>query len=340
VPLHAGSTGTGVTRPGRPPRRPALPPGKLSAALLRELLADGPALPPEVRVPPAIGEDASAIDIERGTLIAATDPITLTGTGVGGHAVIVNANDVAVMGARPRWFLAAMLLPPATREEEVRALFGDTRAALARVGAALVGGHTEITEVVSQPVVVGQMLGWCERGSVISTGGMGLGDTILQVGPAPVEGAAVLARHLRNNPRAGIAPQLLARALTALDDPGISVVTPPRVVSPPVCTNWPKPLASRSASRASRCCGLSPGLRWRRPWVRTPGARWLPVHYSPRFRRNDSPLPAARSKRRVLHPARSEWPGSATGCFATTGVRFPATTATSSPGCCRTCPPS
>ena len=36
---------------------------------------------------------------------------------------VVNANDVAVMGARPRWFLAAVLLPIGTTEEDVRALF-------------------------------------------------------------------------------------------------------------------------------------------------------------------------------------------------------------------------
>ncbi len=226
MPLRAGPANPRVTRPDRPPRRAALPPGKLPATLLRELLAAGPALPPEVRIRPAVGEDACAIDVERGTVIAATDPITLMGSGVGSHAVAVNANDVAVMGARPRWFLAAMLLPPGTDEDEVRALFADTRTALAQVGAALVGGHTEVTEVVSQPVVIGQMLGWCERGAVISTGGMGAGDTILQMGPAPVEGAAVLAAGLAAHRRAVVAPELLARALAALDDPGISVVAP------------------------------------------------------------------------------------------------------------------
>ncbi len=202
-----------------------LPTGKLPAALLAELLAAGPPLPPEVRVPPAIGEDACAIDVSKGTLVVATDPVTLTGRGIGTLAVLVNANDVAVMGARPRWFLACALLPVGTTREEVTALFGELRRALARVGAALVGGHTEVTPVVSRPVIVGQMLGLRADGQVIRTGGMQAGDVVLQVGAAPIEGAAVLAQEggarLRN-----VEPGLLERARGAVEKPGVSVVEP------------------------------------------------------------------------------------------------------------------
>ena len=67
-------------------------------------------------------------------LVAAADPITLTGADVGRHAVLVNANDIAVMGVRPRWFLATVLLPPGTTEPAVRALFASMHAALAALG--------------------------------------------------------------------------------------------------------------------------------------------------------------------------------------------------------------
>ncbi len=202
-----------------------IPPGKLPAPLLRSLLSAGPPLPPEVRLGPGIGEDACAIDVPAGTLVAATDPITLTGSGVGAHAVIVNANDVAVMGVRPRWFLAAVLLPEGTLEDEVRELFGAMRAALEVAGVALVGGHTEVTAAVRQPVVVGQMLGLGETGRFVRTGGAQPGDEVLQVGLAPVEGAAVLATEARD--RLGSVPlPTLARAVAAVDEPGISVVDP------------------------------------------------------------------------------------------------------------------
>jgi hydrogenase maturation factor len=205
--------------------RRVLPPGKIPADLLAELLESGPPLPPEVKLGPAPGEDACAIEIPAGVLVAATDPITLTGSGVGGHAVVINANDVAVMGVRPRWFLVAALLPEGSDEEQVRALFASTRAALARIGAALVGGHTEVTTAVRQPVVVGQMLGLCQDRDFIRTGGVRAGDVVVQVGPAPIEGGAVLAVEHAGRLQA-LPAALVERARQALDDPGISVVEP------------------------------------------------------------------------------------------------------------------
>ena len=64
-----------------------------------------------------------------------------------------------VMGARPRWFLAVVLLPPGTETSDVRELFTVMYEALDGMGVTLVGGHTEITNAVTQPLVVGQMMG-------------------------------------------------------------------------------------------------------------------------------------------------------------------------------------
>ncbi len=76
--------------------------------------------------------------------MAATDPITPIGREVGRLAVIVNADDIAVMGVRP----------------------------LAVVGATLVGGDTEIARAVTQPVAVGQMIGVAtHRDRFVSTAG-------------------------------------------------------------------------------------------------------------------------------------------------------------------------
>ena len=205
--------------------RDPLPTGKLPVELLRELLGAAAPSRPEVRLGPALGEDACAIDVPAGTLIAATDPITLTGSGVGSHAVLINANDVAVMGVRPRWFLAVVLLPRGAAASDARALFAAMRTALDQVGAVLVGGHTEVTSAVTQALVVGQMLGLAEDRRFVRTGGARPGDAILQVGPAPVEGAAVLAEEASDRLDA-VAPEALALARRALLQPGVSIVEP------------------------------------------------------------------------------------------------------------------
>ena len=117
--------------------------------------------------------------------------------------------------------LAAVLPACSIRKTAVNKL-GD---ALAETGAALVGGHTEVTTAVSQPVVVGQMLGLAEGGGIVRTGGARPGDVLVQAGPAPVEGAAVLAIEARE--RLGdLDLATLARASAALEKPGISVVEP------------------------------------------------------------------------------------------------------------------
>jgi len=197
--------------------------GKLPVALLTALLGELPAAPPELRLGPRIGEDACALEIPAGTLVAATDPITLASDELGRLAVIVNANDVAVTGARPRWFLAAILVPPGTDASLVRSLFTEIRVALAEVGAALVGGHTEVTAAVTRPLVVGQMLGLTEDRTFVATAGATPGDVVVQVGHAPVEGAALLARNTAGR-LAELDGGLLAAAQSALDVPGISVV--------------------------------------------------------------------------------------------------------------------
>lgn len=197
--------------------------GKLPPALLDELLAGAVGSANEVVLGPAVGEDATAIDIPAGVLVTATDPITLTGSEVGAYAVVINANDVAVTGVRPRWFLAAVLLPRGTHEDAVRALFADLRAALDHVGAVLVGGHTEVTAAVSQPVVVGQMLGHRRDRRIVSSSGATPGDVVLQVGPVPVEGAAVLAVEAAG--RLGVLDEdTLEAAAGASETPGISIV--------------------------------------------------------------------------------------------------------------------
>lgn len=198
--------------------------GKIPLELLSRLLDELPSPPPELRLGARIGEDACAIDVPEGVLVAAADPITLTSEDAGRLAVLVNANDVAVSGARPRWFLAVVLVPPGTTDGQLHGLFSSIRRTLAEVGAHLVGGHTEVTPTVTRPVVVGHMLG-IAVGDPVKTGGFGPGDVVVQVRPAPIEGAAVLAREVLGGSKT-VSPELLEQARGALEGPGISVVEP------------------------------------------------------------------------------------------------------------------
>jgi hydrogenase maturation factor len=105
----------------------------------------------------------------------------------------------------------------------VEMLFTTMRAALDEVGATLVGGHTEVTAAVNQPVIVGQMLGLATDGRFVTTAGATVGDVVVQIGAAPVEGAALFATQAADR-LSELAPSVAAVAARAIDDPGISVV--------------------------------------------------------------------------------------------------------------------
>ncbi len=206
-----------------------IPPGKLPNAVLEELLARAYRLArdPRVLVGPRIGEDAAVLDFGDTCLVITSDPITFATDHLGWYAVQVNANDVAVRGARPRWFLAVLLLPERQTDSTlVSTIFDQIYAACAAIGCSVIGGHTEITIGLNRPIVVGQMLGQVAREQLVTTGGAQVGDALLLTKGIAIEGAALLAREREVSLKAlGLSEDLLYRAKNLLFAPGISVVS-------------------------------------------------------------------------------------------------------------------
>lgn len=208
----------------RGPGADPLPVGKVPPGLLEHLLSrSGVAAGGSgVLVGPGPGLDAAAVAVGGSTVVVAADPITMTTADIGRWAVIINANDVAVCGARPRWFCATVLVPPGTSPGALEEIFASLARGAAEVGAAVVGGHTEVSAAVTQPIVSGQMIGVvAER--LVTAAGARPGDVVVQIGPCPVEGAAVLA-HSGHPALASVSGDLLAAARRAVDDPGINLV--------------------------------------------------------------------------------------------------------------------
>src|SRR5437016_1798147 len=203
-----------------------LPIGKLRAETLQAIFDKHPVRDPRVVVGPRVGEDAAVIDAGDRYLVATTDPITFATDEIGWYALQVNANDIAVRGARPRWFLATLLLPSeTTTEASVTSLFAELYAACDELDVALVGGHTEITHGLDRPIVVGAMLGEVAKDKLVTTGGARVGDAVVLTKGVPLEGAAIIARakeaELR---RRGVPAPLIQRAKAFLRAPGLSVL--------------------------------------------------------------------------------------------------------------------
>jgi hydrogenase maturation factor len=203
-----------------------LPTGKLPADLLRVLLEKSASHDARVTVGPRVGEDAAIIDMGDRYLVATADPVTFATEDAAWYAVHVNANDVAVRGARPRWFLATVLLPEglATAESAAK-LFADLREACDELEIALVGGHTEVTVGLDRVVIAGTMLGEVAKDRLVTTGGAQVGDAVVMTKGVPLEGCSLLARERGDQLLArGVSAPLIRSAKALLRAPGISVL--------------------------------------------------------------------------------------------------------------------
>ena len=197
--------------------------GKLPHSMLGRMLARAPG-GSGVMVGPALGEDACALDARGEVLVASTDPITFTSEDLGHYAVNVNANDVATMGARPRWFLASLLLPEGFEDKKVRRIFDGLASACRSSGVSLAGGHTEVTSAVARPVMVGTMLGTVPRRRLVRPERTREGDVVLMTKRLAIEGTAIIARERRRRAERVLGRRRAARARSMLYKPGISVV--------------------------------------------------------------------------------------------------------------------
>lgn len=199
--------------------------GKVPVDLLEQLLRHRGAEDSSVRVGPEVGEDAAAVDLGDQYLILKTDPVTFAVDEIGWYAVHINANDVATMGARPRWFQITILLPKGSAERLVRGIYRQVHEACTELDVAITGGHTEVTATVNQVVLVGDMHGLVSKENLVMTSGAQEGDVLILTKAAGIEGTAILARERAGELRGKFDDTLLMRAANFLRSPGISVVS-------------------------------------------------------------------------------------------------------------------
>ena len=204
-----------------------LPVGKLNPDLLESLLSSYHILDPKVIVGPKIGEDATVIDTGSDSyLVAKTDPISFATDEIGWYLVCISGNDIATMGAIPRWLLVTVLLPEnKTSEILVKDIFSQIISACEHFNVTLCGGHTEITYGLDRPIVVGQMLGQVEKDRLVTSSGAKLYDDVLLTKGIAIEAISIIAREREDFLLSrGYSQQYINRAKQYLKNPGISIL--------------------------------------------------------------------------------------------------------------------
>jgi len=147
----------------------------------------------DVILGPELGEDAAVIKVGDQVIIAATDPITGSVEDVGWLAVHVNANDIATFGVSPRWFLTSIILPPGFTTDQLGKIMNQIDMAAKELDIAVTGGHSEVSESVSQPIVIGFMMGIAPTDKYVTSSGAKPGDALIVTKTVGIEGTSILA---------------------------------------------------------------------------------------------------------------------------------------------------
>ena len=204
--------------------------GKLPLEYLEKILGGLSSNDPRVALGPAAGEDAALIDMGDKYLVAKTDPITFATDRIGWYAVQVNANDIAVMGAVPKWMMATILLPEGSSEKQIESVIAQLNEACNDIGVSLIGGHTEITYDLPRPIISGVMLGEVDKGKEVRSSGAREGDSIIMTKAIAIEGCSILAFEAGNRLiEAGLSQEDVDAGKRLLNNPGISVVRDARI---------------------------------------------------------------------------------------------------------------
>ncbi len=143
----------------------------------------------------SLGEDTAIIDLKGELCVLSTDPITGTSKEIGWLAVHITVNDIAASGAEPVGILLTILLPPDFSQVELEGIMSEASAAASSLGIEILGGHTEFTPYLPQPVIVGTAVGKAPKNGFLSTRGALPGDYLYVSKALALEGTAILSRE-------------------------------------------------------------------------------------------------------------------------------------------------
>ena len=199
-----------------------LPEGKIPSRLLKKLLliVENTNKNKNILIGPSIGEDGAVVT-GFSKLVISTDPITLAGKNQGFYAVSVTCNDIVAMGGHPLYFTTSILIPKGTLFSEVKELFKNIASAAEKSNIAWISGHTEVTNTVKKPIVVGTAVGEL-KGPIWSSSGACPGDDVIMTKWVAIEGSAILSQE---HPKAkAILGKKFNEVTNWIHNPGISLL--------------------------------------------------------------------------------------------------------------------
>lgn len=169
--------------------------GKVSETVLkRSILKQIKHRREEVLVGPGVGEDCSVIELDKDEVfVISTDPITGTTENIGTLAVHITANDISSNGAEIIGIMLTILLPEGSKESELKGIMKEIETVCAKLNIEIMGGHTEVTAAVNQPIITVTGVGKMPKEYMIKTAGVLPGQEIVMTKWVGLEGTTIIA---------------------------------------------------------------------------------------------------------------------------------------------------
>lgn len=205
--------------------------GKLPPDFLKELLNILPPLKKEIKIGPRIGGDSAVIEFKDLYLIVSQDPITFTEKEIGYYGVVVNANDVAVMGGKPLYFLFTLLLPKGFYKENIKKIFKEVKNVCKDLGIQVIGGHTEIAPGLKKLILCGTMIGIRKKEGGLFPKKVNSGDFLFCIKEVPIEGVSIIAKERKDIVKKILGEDKLNKFMKYNIKPGISIINEAILIS-------------------------------------------------------------------------------------------------------------
>lgn len=203
--------------------------GKLpEQVLVRSVLKEVKHRRREVLMGPAVGQDCAVLQLEPGEVfVMSTDPITGTVKDIGSHSIYITANDLAASGAEPIGVMLTVMLPEDVKEEALKVMMRDVERTCEELNMEVLGGHTEITNVVKQPLISVTGVGKVKKDQVLLTNAMKPGMDLVVTKWIALEGTTIIAKEREEELQKVFSPGFIQ---TARDfDQYLSVIPESRV---------------------------------------------------------------------------------------------------------------
>jgi hydrogenase maturation factor len=174
--------------------------GKMSGNKLKKTILDKiEHFRSDVMVPAGPGEDSAVIDLGDSLLVVSSDPITGAAKNAGYLAVNVACNDIAAAGAEPFGIQIVLLLPSNLDEKKAEDLMKEIVSTAKSIEIEVLGGHTEITDLVQKPIITVTALGKAKKDELTSSSAAEAGDILYISKGMGIEGSYILASDYKEH---------------------------------------------------------------------------------------------------------------------------------------------